>query len=278
MLISFDADAVRLTATEFASAWPDLTPEELAPGDAARLEPALHPDLAACRIDTAYPVAPAAATLAFARRAERAGAVLHIGGAARPVVDADRVAGVETAGGGRVECEQILVAAGPWSPSLIPGWDLRPPIRSIWGVVVSTTIAEPPRHVLEELGIGSEGAREGKLFSLVTVRGSSSVGSTFIEEKPDQAVLAPEIIQRGEQFVPALGQAAIESVRACARPAAFDGKPLIGAVPGVDGLFVCAGHGPWGISTGPASARLVADQMLGVTSELDEFSPSRWLA
>ena len=28
-------------------------------------------------------------------------------------------------------------------------------------------------------------------------------------------------------------------------------------------LVVCAGHGPWGISTGPASARLIADLALG---------------
>ena len=44
--------------------------------------------------------------------------------------------------------------------------------------------------------------------------------------------------------------------------AGFD-RPLIGAIPGVDGLFVCAGHGAWGISTGPASSRLVVDAMLG---------------
>jgi glycine/D-amino acid oxidase-like deaminating enzyme len=146
----------------------------------------------------------------------------------------------------------------------------------VWGVVVSTSIADAPRHVVEELGIGSEGAREGRLFSLVTVGETSSVGSTFIEEEPDVAALAPEIVTRGAQFVPALAASSTISVRACARPAAFDGRPLIGAVPDVAGLYVCAGHGPWGISTGPASGRLVADQMLGRAPELDEFSPARW--
>ena len=42
-----------------------------------------------------------------------------------------------------------------------------------------------------------------------------------------------------------------------------DGRPLLGPLPGVDGLFVAAGHGPWGISLGPGSARLVADAVLG---------------
>jgi glycine/D-amino acid oxidase-like deaminating enzyme len=52
-------------------------------------------------------------------------------------------------------------------------------------------------------------------------------------------------------------------VRACARPLALDGRPLVGPVPGVEGLFVAAGHGPWGISTGPASAAHVAALVLG---------------
>ena len=34
-------------------------------------------------------------------------------------------------------------------------------------------------------------------------------------------------------------------------------------VPGIAGLWVAAGHGPWGISTGPASGRLLADLMDG---------------
>ena len=42
-----------------------------------------------------------------------------------------------------------------------------------------------------------------------------------------------------------------------------DGRPLLGPLPGVEGLFVAAGHGPWGISLGPGSARLVADAVLG---------------
>jgi glycine/D-amino acid oxidase-like deaminating enzyme len=33
-------------------------------------------------------------------------------------------------------------------------------------------------------------------------------------------------------------------------------------MPGVSGLFTCVGHGPWGISTGPASARLAVDAIL----------------
>jgi glycine/D-amino acid oxidase-like deaminating enzyme len=60
-----------------------------------------------------------------------------------------------------------------------------------------------------------------------------------------------------------VADAPLIGLRHCARPASADGRPLLGAVDGIAGLFVAAGHGPWGISTGPGSARLVADLMLG---------------
>jgi glycine/D-amino acid oxidase-like deaminating enzyme len=34
-------------------------------------------------------------------------------------------------------------------------------------------------------------------------------------------------------------------------------------VPGVDGLFLLTGHGPWGVTLGPGSARVVAEVVLG---------------
>ena len=278
LLLSPDESAVAAVAAQFASEWPELQPTALATGAAAAMEPALDGRLAACRVETGYPIAPADATLAFARRAERAGTVIRVGESARPAIVAGRVVGVDLADGSRLACSQVLIAAGPWSPGLVPGWDVRPPIRWVWGVVVATSLPEPPGPILEELEIGNVSAREGRLFSLVSVGGTSTVGSTFIEQEPDVSALATEIVERGARFVPGLARAPVTSVRACARPVSFDGRPLIGAIPTVERLFICAGHGPWGISTGPASARLVADQMLGLADELAEFSPRRWSA
>jgi glycine oxidase len=177
--------------------------------------------------------------------------------------------------GETIAADQVLIAAGPWTSQMIPGWPEAPPIRPIWGVVATTNLPGAPRHVLEEAGIDKVGGPPDRMFSLVTANGQTSVGSTFLPEEPDARALAAEVVERGSRFVPALRQATVSAVRACARPAAFDGHPIIGAVPGLDGLFVCAGHGPWGISTGPASARLIADVMLGEAAELEPFSPRR---
>jgi glycine/D-amino acid oxidase-like deaminating enzyme len=285
LMLSFDSDAVAAAAAEISASAPELQAAVLSPRSLSELEPGLAAGLSACRLETGYPVTPAAATWAFARRAERAGARLMTGTFAEPVTDGGRVVGVRAGagdGGGTgagawetLLCEQVLIAAGPWTPALVPGWADNPPIRSVWGVVVGTSLSTPPTHVVEELGIDRPGVQPEWLFSLVTAGGHSSIGSTFLAKEPDAASLASNVMSRAATFVPALAAARVDSVRACARPVSFDGRPLIGPVPGIEGLFVCAGHGPWGISTGPASGLLAARQMLGLATDRQEFSPLR---
>ncbi len=43
----------------------------------------------------------------------------------------------------------------------------------------------------------------------------------------------------------------------------------------IDGLFVCAGHGPWGISTGPGSAAMATRAILDGASPPPELAATR---
>lgn len=274
LLVSFDEAAVTETAAAVRDWAPDLQPEVLRAGEVTRIEPSVAEGVGACRLETGWPVVPAAATLAFARRARRAGAEILTQTPARPWVEGGRVRGI-LAAGTPISAGQVLVAAGPWTSELLPGAAGKPEIAPVWGVVVGTQLDDAPGHVLEELSIGRPGAARDRLFSLVTAGEITGVGSTFLPTEPSPEALATEIMLRGTPFVPALARAPVVSVRACARPVAFDGRPFVGAVPHVAGLYVCAGHGPWGISTGPASALQVANQMLGLAEEHPEFAPVR---
>ena len=273
LLVSHREDALERAAVGIARRAPELKPRLLPPIEARQLEPALAAGLAGCLLETGYPVAPASATLAFARRAERAGARIITGRAAMPMLDADRVVGVRLSSGVELACGQVLVAAGPWTPPLVPGWASEPPIRAVWGVVVSVRIQSPPRRSLEELGIDEPGAIVPMLFSLITTSGLSSVGSTFLDHEPDAPALAPVVLERAAGFVPSLRDAQSDGIRACARPVSFDGRPMVGPLPAVEGLFICAGHGPWGISAGPASAEMVSHEMLGRPAAASSVAP-----
>jgi D-amino-acid dehydrogenase len=175
-----------------------------------------------------------------------------------------RAEGVHT--GGRLErAGAVVVAGGPWTPAAIGAGPQWRPVTALWGVVAQVRLAAPPRHTVEEAGVKSLTEPDGwpsSLFSVVTVNGASSVGSTFTPDEPDAATIVPQLLERGVRYLPALRGAASEAVRVCARPLSADGRPLLGPVPGVEGLHLVTGHGAWGISLGPGSARLVADGVM----------------
>ena len=270
LMAAFDADVAQALTRDVEVAMPELEPTFLGPGEVTAMEPAFHEDVAACRLDIAFPVEPLAATRAYADDARRAGARLREGAAARPVVQYGRVHGVElveagTSDGIRIAAETVVVAAGPWTPALLDPTGTWRPIEPLWGVVIDALLAAPPGHVVEEVWTGVTPGDEhpDHAFSLVTAGGRSSVGSAFLTEEPDVAAVAASILERAQRFVPSVGVASIGATRVCARPLSQDERPLVGAVPGVDGLYVAAGHGPWGISTGPAAATLLTDLIEG---------------
>lgn len=281
LYVSPDEAAVRDVDRSLAAAFPDLARDILTESEVVSADSALAPDLWACRVAIGYPVQPAASTYGFATLAERLGVRIRAGRPAVLDVEGDRVVGV-VVDGRSVRADAVLVAAGPWTPALIDPSGRWRPIRPRWGVVVETLLPAGPRHVLEEAEIGaaigtgeapsaaigptSEPEQPGDAhidLSLVPLDGVASVGSTFLEYEPDPAAWVEPILTHATRIVPRLADAPIRGTRSCPRPQSLDGRPLIGAVPGRPGVFLCAGHGPWGISTGPASARMVADAILG---------------
>jgi glycine/D-amino acid oxidase-like deaminating enzyme len=248
----------------------------LGPDELRALEPSIGRGVWGRRLATGYPVRPGAATVAFARRAHAAGALLHEGRQAWPWVQRGGVRGV-LAGGEHCAAGAVLVAAGPWTPEVIDPTGAWQPIFSVWGVVVEVEMEQAPRHVLEQVGVDelTEGFPDS-LFSLVAADGEVALGSTFLSTEPQPASWAGTLKRAGVPFVPGLERAKVEGARACARPQSLDGLPLLGPVGGIDGLWVAAGHGPWGISTGPATARLLADAMLGRAELPPELVASRF--
>jgi glycine/D-amino acid oxidase-like deaminating enzyme len=246
--VGHDPEPLERFADDVRREFPELDPQPLAPAELERLEPALAAGLHGCRTETAWAVPPAAAVEALGARARAAGA---------------RIVGWPELF--ELDAHVTLVTAGPWTPSVVDPGGRWSPIERVWGVVADVELEMRPRHVLEEVGIPelaeALGAGEAAphLFSLVSSGDHNALGSSFTSDEPNERALSAVLVERGRKFLSGIG--GIRQTRACARPVSADGRPLIG--PLRDGLHVCAGHGPWGISTGPASARLAADVILG---------------
>lgn len=290
LLLNRDVDAAETQAARHREAVPELAPRFLAPEDVARLEPALSPGFAAVRLATGYPIPPASATRAWAGLAEQRGAKIRIGSSARPVIERDKAVGVELADGTSIGADAVLVAAGPWTASLVDPSGAWVPIRATWGVTVQLRLdGDAPRHIVEEdevntinrshtataHAVSADTDDPPSLFSLASADGASTLGSTFLPQEPDPSRIAALLLRRGVAFLPAIADADVVERRICARPQSIDGRPFIGDYPGISGLVVCAGHGPWGISTGPASAAIAARVILDGTPPPPELSVGR---
>jgi glycine/D-amino acid oxidase-like deaminating enzyme len=253
-----------------------LRSEVLAPRQLKSLEPSLADDLWATRLETGFPIPPHAATAAMAQRARDLGARIEIGAAAIPAIENSRAVGVILEGVRPRAADLVLVAAGPWSPYLLDPSGRWQPIVATWGATAQLELASPPHHIVEELRVESvnqpldevttvrppSAEDTPSIFTLAAAASVVTIGSTFLAFEPDPRAMAPVLVERGKRFLPALSDSRIVATRACARPQSVDGRPLVGEIAGVGGLFMAAGHGPWGISCGPATARLVVDAML----------------
>ena len=287
LLLNPDADAAARQVPRFRSVDPSLAPRLLDPEQVVALEPSLAPGSWGIRLATGFPIPPASATEAWADLAEDRGAELLIGVPGRPIADGGRVTGVALDGGDRILADAVLVAAGPWTPRLVDPAGAWRPIVPTYGVTIQLRLDEDaPRHIVEEDAVdtinrtepatdATPGADPPSLFSIASAAGISTLGSTFLPAEPNPSDVEPLLLRRAATFLPAIAGAEIVGRRMCARPQSVDGRPFIGAVGGVEGLFVCAGHGPWGISTGPASAAIAARAVLDGTLPPPELAASR---
>jgi glycine/D-amino acid oxidase-like deaminating enzyme len=288
LLATRHADALPGLADEIAAASPGLEPVILVGTALRSAEPTLATDVAAIRLPIGYPIVGSAPTYAMATLAERRGAVIRLGRSVEPALGSGRIDGV-VVDGSLEPADVVVIAAGPWSCGLVDPSGAWRPIAASWGVVVETLLSTPPSHVIEEADLDAVSVdpsaasgsgrppRKVSGFSVVPNGEVCAVGSTFLDDEPELEPWRDRLLERAIGFVPGLYEAPIREVRACARPRSLDGRPLVGAIAPTAGLFICSGHGPWGISTGPGSAVLLADLILGRDPRIEPvFDPARF--
>jgi glycine oxidase len=160
---------------------------------------------------------------------------------------------------GEIAAGCIIVCAGAWSGGLLEGIVAKPDISPVMGQMILFKAASDAirRIVLHE-----------ERYVIPRRDGRVLVGST-LEKVGFRKHTTTQALRELEGYAlrrfPVLGQAKIEHHWAGLRPGSPKGIPYIGQVPGVEGLYINAGHFRNGVVLGPASARLLADQVLGRT-------------
>jgi sarcosine oxidase subunit beta len=234
------------------------------------------------------------ATTAMAEAARRAGVelLLHCE-AKRVLVAGGRVQGLAT-DAGILACERIVVAAGPRLRFLLrtAGCDL--PVTSSRGWLLETGRVDPPPQyaieqavwpVQEELGkltvsatLGEVAAGEDDPGIVSLLLGGRPAGHCLIGTSLRRSLLeeseTPETVrrlaERAVRVAPQLERVPVVAAWSGRRAMTPDGLPVVGPVPGVDGLEVAGGFSSIGMVTIPAACRRLAH------GDTARFDPGRF--
>jgi glycine oxidase len=173
--------------------------------------------------------------------------------------------------GGSHSAARYLIAAGAWSDSLLEPLGWRPGIRPIRGQIALLNTGAPKlRRIVVE----------GKRYLVPRPDGRVLVGSTEEDvgfDKHNTAAAIADLLELAQKLVPSLASAHLERSWAGLRPGSPDGLPFIGPVPGIDNLFVAAGHFRAGIQLSPGTALALTETFLGkpLTVPLEPFRLDR---
>jgi D-amino-acid dehydrogenase len=181
---------------------------------------------------------------------------------------------LETASGSPLAAERVVIAAGLPTAPLLRRLGVRVPLMGARGY--SVTLAgrgTPPRHALylAEAKLGLSPFDGG-----VRVAGVFELGARSADVSPG---VGERLLAAARPYLGGWQPDSDGPVEAWAglRPATPDGLPLIGALPGLEGVYLATGHGMLGVTLAPATADLLAPLVLEgrAAPELAPFDPAR---
>ena len=208
---------------------------------------------------------------AYARSAERLGATVREHAEVISMVRSGlRISGVRLHNE-ELMADHVIIAAGPWTSTIAETLGSHVPTRPVRGVNLN----------LQPVGRSIKTVIHGG-WGLLVPRNDGSViaGATVEEADYDDRVTAgavQDIMNMSELLVPSLRDARLNWAVAGLRPGSPDDAPMLGSVPGWQGLHVATGHYRSGILLSAITGKLMADHITDKKPDLIEhFSPRRF--
>jgi D-amino-acid dehydrogenase len=242
--------------------------------EARALFPPLHPDHAAVLVGGACRVDGRLLAASMARAAAGRGAVITAS-RAELACRSGRAVGVMLKGV-LVEADVVVAATGAWTASFLEPAGVTVPVAPQRGQIVHLSLA-PADTSRWPVVLPTASSHYLLAFedSRVVVGATRETGSGF-DYRVTPGGLA-EVLGQALAVAPGLAEGTYLETRVGFRPMGPDGLPLLGPVPGVDGLVVATGLGPTGLTMGPYAGAIAARVALGEQPGIDltPLSPLR---
>lgn len=177
---------------------------------------------------------------------------------------------VTMSNGQRLEADSVVIATGAWMPALARKLGVRTRVQAGRGYSFTVSTEVPQEHPVYF---------PSQRIACTPYQGRFRIAGTMEFRGPDepfqprrvQAIIA----QAREMFV-GLDLDDRQDEWVGSRPVTPDGLPLVGATQAPN-VYVAGGHGMWGIVLGPATGKLLAEQITTgrIAEEIRPFDPLR---
>ena len=248
---------------------------EISPEDARELFPPLARVQGAIYSRTAARVDGRLLNAAILAAAEARGLVIRAGSVERLLREGDAVTGL-VVDGESIHAGAVAIAGGAWSEAFGKQLGVSIPVAPQRGQIIHLGLRRTDTSRWPMVSAFHEQYMVPWPDSRVVAGATRETGSGFAPHTTTAGVRV--LLEEALRVAPGLADAEIREIRVGLRPLSADGLPVLGGVSGVAGVFLATGHGPSGLTLGLYSAKLVAEQMLGLppATDLTPFSLARF--
>jgi D-amino-acid dehydrogenase len=203
---------------------------------------------------------------ALAQAARRRGVTVRRGSVSEIVNRNGRTGGV-VLDGEPCAAGHVIIAGGAWSQAFADQLKIHVPVEPQRGQIIHLKM----RNADVSKWSIVNGFRGHYIVpwpdGRVVVGASRETGSGFDPRLTAEGVR--DVLAEALRAAPGLSDAEVHEMRVGLRPLSADLRPVLGAVPTVEGVYLATGHGPSGLQLGPYSGKVVADLVAGVEPEID---------
>jgi glycine/D-amino acid oxidase-like deaminating enzyme len=251
---------------------------EVSPDEACALFPALKRPLKALYFRGAARVDGRLLSKAMLTAAQNRGLRILKERVEKLVIEDNRVTGVQV-NGDVIRADKVIIAGGAWSASFGDQLGCTIPVEPQRGQIIHLRLpnTDTSRWPIVEAFHSHYLVcwPDGRVVAGATRETGSGFASTT------SAAGVHQVLDEALRVAPGLSEGEIGEIRVGLRPRTVDNLPVMGGVPGIQGIFLATGHGGTGLQLGPYSGKLAAEWALENPPSWDSypaFGVNRWEA
>jgi glycine/D-amino acid oxidase-like deaminating enzyme len=196
------------------------------------------------------------------------------------LIEAGRIRGVQT-DHGEIHAPVVIAATGPWTRPLFQSTGFDPPIETEFhqvAILKNAPTMKPGAACIDSVTATYFRSDGSDKFLVGDFYGKRPIDPDNFPQRPSDIDLE-EIIDRAARRLPTLAAAEVMRGVTGVYDVTPDSRPLLGYVPQVEGLYLCAGFSGMGFKLSPAIGLVMSELIIdgkAKTVDITPFRPNRF--